>query len=53
MEVSPLVMWIWLGGLVMIGGALIALWPVPEAARRRVTAAYAARLGRELTQQRA
>jgi cytochrome c-type biogenesis protein CcmF len=52
LQVSPLVTWIWLGGLIMIGGALIALWPVPEAARRRVTAAYAARLGRELTQQR-
>jgi cytochrome c-type biogenesis protein CcmF len=50
LQVSPLVMWIWLGGLTMIGGALIALWPVPESARRRVTAAYAARLGRELTQ---
>jgi cytochrome c-type biogenesis protein CcmF len=49
-EVSPLVTWIWVGGLIMIGGALIALWPVPEGARRRVSAAYAARLGRELTQ---
>ena len=30
-------------------GALIALWPSPEARRRRVTSLYAARLGRELT----
>ncbi len=33
--VSPLVMWIWLGALIMAGGALIALWPLPVAARRR------------------
>jgi cytochrome c-type biogenesis protein CcmF len=52
-EVSPLVTWIWVGGLIMIGGALIALWPVPEGARRRVSAAYAARLGRELAQRTA
>jgi cytochrome c-type biogenesis protein CcmF len=25
--VSPLVMWIWLGGLIAFGGGLIALWP--------------------------
>ena len=33
--------WIWIGGIIVIGGALIALWPVPEGARRRVSAAYA------------
>ncbi|HTC73904.1 MAG TPA: cytochrome c-type biogenesis CcmF C-terminal domain-containing protein [Solirubrobacteraceae bacterium] len=36
--VSPLVMWIWLGGLISVGGGLIALWPAPSAVRRRVTA---------------
>jgi cytochrome c-type biogenesis protein CcmF len=46
--VSPLVTWIWLGGLIVIAGAFIALWPPPSTVRRRVTAAYAARLGREL-----
>ena len=25
--VSPLVMWIWIGGLIVFGGGLIALWP--------------------------
>ncbi len=30
-------------------GALLALWPSPEARRRRVTSLYAARLGRELS----
>jgi cytochrome c-type biogenesis protein CcmF len=33
--VSPLVMWIWLGGLIVVGGGLIAIWPAPSALRRR------------------
>jgi cytochrome c-type biogenesis protein CcmF len=47
--VNPMVTWIWLGGLIVLGGALIALWPSALAARRRVTSLYAARLGRELS----
>jgi cytochrome c-type biogenesis protein CcmF len=47
--VSPLVVWIWLGGGIVMAGALIALWPSPEARRRGVTSLYAARLGRELS----
>jgi cytochrome c-type biogenesis protein CcmF len=47
--VDPMVTWIWLGGLIGLGGALIALWPSPLAARRRITSLYAARLGRELS----
>ena len=35
--------------LVVVLGALIALWPSPDARRRRVTSLYAARLGRELS----
>ena len=27
--VSPLVMWIWIGGLIVVGGSLIAIWPAP------------------------
>jgi cytochrome c-type biogenesis protein CcmF len=46
---SPMVTWIWTGGLILLGGALIALWPAPRAARRRITAAEAARLGQELS----
>jgi cytochrome c-type biogenesis protein CcmF len=46
--VSPLVTWIWLGALIIAGGGLIALWPVPALARRRSHALYAARLAREL-----
>ncbi len=45
---SPLVTWIWLGGLIVFAGGLIALWPAPDTARRRVTAGYAARVAREL-----
>src|SRR4051812_25989894 len=46
--VSPLIVWIWVGGAVVLLGALTAIWPAPEARRRRVTALYGARLGREL-----
>jgi cytochrome c-type biogenesis protein CcmF len=34
---SPLVMWIWLGGLIVFGGGLIAIWPAPSAVRRRIS----------------
>jgi cytochrome c-type biogenesis protein CcmF len=47
--VDPMVTWIWVGGLIGLGGALIALWPAALAARRRLTSLYAARLGRELS----
>jgi cytochrome c-type biogenesis protein CcmF len=45
--VSPMVTWIWLGALVVFLGGLIALWPSPRTVSRRVSAAYAARVGRE------
>jgi len=48
MLVSPLIVWIWVGGAVVLLGALTAIWPSPEARRRRVSALYGARLGREL-----
>lgn len=47
--VSPMVSWIWLGGLIAIAGALTAGWPSPDARRRRVRSLYAARLGRDLS----
>ncbi|HEV3055004.1 MAG TPA: cytochrome c-type biogenesis CcmF C-terminal domain-containing protein, partial [Solirubrobacteraceae bacterium] len=34
--VSPLVTWLWLGAIIAIVGGLIALWPMPVRARRRV-----------------
>jgi cytochrome c-type biogenesis protein CcmF len=47
-EVSPLAMWIWLGGIIVIGGALIAIWPAPGAVRRRVSVPVRAREARDL-----
>jgi cytochrome c-type biogenesis protein CcmF len=46
--VSPLVMWIWIGGLIVFGGGLIAIWPAPSTVRRRVAARARARSGRAL-----
>ena len=46
--VSPLVMWIWIGGLIVCGGALIAIWPAPSAVRRRAAAVARARGLRDL-----
>jgi cytochrome c-type biogenesis protein CcmF len=46
---SPMVMWIWIGGLVMIIGSITALWPTPDARRRRAASLAKARLGRELS----
>jgi cytochrome c-type biogenesis protein CcmF len=34
--VNPLVSWIWLGGMIMAFGTLIAMWPEAEAAARGV-----------------
>ena len=42
--VSPLVEWIWLGGLIAAGGGLLAAWPAPAARRRRMRAAPRARV---------
>ncbi len=41
--VSPLVMWIWVGGLIVFGGGLIAIWPAPSVVRRRVSMRLRAR----------
>ncbi len=46
--VSPLVTWIWAGALIVLGGGLIAIWPAPFGATRRMRAPEAARLAREL-----
>ena len=45
--VNPLVVWIWIGALIALAGAVLAGWPALES-RRRLEAAYRARLGREL-----
>src|SRR5262249_39416489 len=33
--VNPLLLWLWIGGLVMVMGTIIALWPERSAARPR------------------
>jgi cytochrome c-type biogenesis protein CcmF len=45
---SPLVMWIWIGGLIVFLGGLTAIWPAPAALRGRVRARYLARVAQEL-----
>jgi cytochrome c-type biogenesis protein CcmF len=47
-NVNPLVSWIWVGGAIAVVGGLVAIWPAPEARRRRVSDVYAARLARDL-----
>jgi cytochrome c-type biogenesis protein CcmF len=49
MIVSPMIVWIWLGGGIVMLGALTALWPTAEARRRRAASLAAARLGRDLS----
>src|SRR3954470_3607166 len=49
MIVSPMVSFIWIGGLIAVFGALIALWPGAETRRRVVRSVYAAKLARELS----
>ena len=46
--VSPLVMWIWVGGLIVFLGGLIAVWPAPSTVRARVVARSRARATRRL-----
>jgi cytochrome c-type biogenesis protein CcmF len=45
---SPLVMWVWLGGVIVLGGGLIAIWPAPSGVRDRARARYLARVAQEL-----
>ncbi|MFN8161048.1 MAG: heme lyase CcmF/NrfE family subunit [Solirubrobacterales bacterium] len=47
--VDPLVSWMWVGGLIALAGALIAIWPTPGAGLRRVRGYQGARLGRGLS----
>jgi cytochrome c-type biogenesis protein CcmF len=46
--VSPLVMWIWIGGLIVVLGALTAIWPAPSTLRRRVAVRSLTRVGARL-----
>jgi cytochrome c-type biogenesis protein CcmF len=51
--VNPLVTWMWIGAVVALAGALIAVWPTPGARRRRVASLQAARLSHEPSRARA
>ena len=46
---SPLVMWIWIGGLIVFGGGLLVLTPAADLALRRARAGYLGRVGQELS----
>ncbi|MFI5010607.1 MAG: hypothetical protein ACHQDY_10060 [Solirubrobacterales bacterium] len=47
--VSPLVMWIWIGGAIVFGGGLLALWPAGLIGRRgHASVRSRTRLGSEL-----
>jgi cytochrome c-type biogenesis protein CcmF len=41
--ISPLVAWVWIGGLIAVLGGLIAIWPRPPRTRQRVRARLRAR----------
>jgi cytochrome c-type biogenesis protein CcmF len=45
--VNPMVTWMWIGALIALAGALIAIWPTPGAGRRALASAYRARLGQQ------
>ena len=47
-EVNPLVTWIWLGGLIVLFGGILAGWPAPRGLTRLAGARYAARVGRDV-----
>lgn len=49
MIVSPMVIWIWIGGAIVLLGAITSLWPAAAARSRRAASLAAARLGRELS----
>ncbi|HYF25218.1 MAG TPA: heme lyase CcmF/NrfE family subunit [Baekduia sp.] len=46
--VSPMVAWIWAGGLIVFGGGLLGLWPQGRTAPRPATARLRARVAQDL-----
>jgi cytochrome c-type biogenesis protein CcmF len=43
--INPLVSWIWTGGLLLLLGTAISLWPAPVPSRRRATLPLGGRVG--------
>jgi cytochrome c-type biogenesis protein CcmF len=48
LEVNPLVTWIWVGGLIVMLGGLLAGWPSRRGLTQIASARYAARVGRDV-----
>jgi cytochrome c-type biogenesis protein CcmF len=48
LEVNPMVTWIWIGGLIVLLGGLMAAWPAKRGMTRLASAQYAAKVGREV-----
>ena len=46
-----MVTWIWLGGLIVLFGGVLAGWPTPRGLTRVASARYAARVGRDVREQ--
>jgi cytochrome c-type biogenesis protein CcmF len=47
-EINPMVSWIWIGGLIVLFGGIIAGWPTKRGTTRTVRARYAARVGADV-----
>ena len=47
-EINPMVSWIWIGGLIVLLGGIIAGWPTKRGMSRTLSARYAARVGTEV-----
>jgi cytochrome c-type biogenesis protein CcmF len=43
--INPLVSWIWTGGLLLLLGTVVSLWPAPMPSRRRATVPLGGRVG--------
>ncbi|MBI2691080.1 MAG: heme lyase CcmF/NrfE family subunit [Solirubrobacterales bacterium] len=44
--VNPLVTWVWIGSIILLLGAIVALWPAPDLLRSRLSSSAAARAAR-------
>jgi cytochrome c-type biogenesis protein CcmF len=47
-EVNPMVSWIWIGGLIVVLGGILAAWPTKRGMTRTVSARYAAQVGTDV-----
>ncbi|HEX6026387.1 MAG TPA: cytochrome c-type biogenesis CcmF C-terminal domain-containing protein, partial [Solirubrobacter sp.] len=47
-EVNPMVTWIWLGGLIVLAGGILAGWPAKRGLTKIAAGHYAARVGKDV-----